>query len=304
MSLATRLILAYSGVILIWASSPMAIQWGALETGFDFAVMARMVIGTCCALIIIGLLHVSLPFHRRALASYAVAGLGQFLVMYGVYWAAQRIDSGLISVIFGISPLVTSLMASLWLGEQLFNPQRLLGMLLGLTGLGIIFGDNALLLDPSLLLGIGVLLLSVLLHAGSLVGLKYIADDSPPLATATGALLVATPLFLLAWWLGGGDWPTHYSWRGSLSILYLALFGSVLGFALYYFIIRHLASERVALILVITPLAALFVGWQFNGETLSTQVWIGGALISGGLLLHVRGGRTARTAPEARAAST
>ena len=55
MSLATRLILAYSGVILIWASSPMAIQWGALETGFDFAVMARMVIGTCCALIIIGL---------------------------------------------------------------------------------------------------------------------------------------------------------------------------------------------------------------------------------------------------------
>ncbi|MFC3608837.1 DMT family transporter [Stutzerimonas tarimensis] len=294
MSHATRLLFAYLGVTLIWATTPLAIQWGTLDTSFDFAAMSRMVIGMCCALLLIGLMRVPLPRHRRALASYTVAGLGQFLAMYGVYWAAQRIDSGLMSVIFGLSPLVTSLMASLWLGEKLLNLPRLLGMLLGLVGLGVIFGDGALLLEPGMLPGITVLLLGVLLHAASLVGLKYIADDSPPLATTTGALLVATPLFLLAWWLGGGTWPATYSWRGGLSILYLGVFGSVLGFALYYFIVRHMASERVALILVITPIAALFVGWQFNDEALPATAWIGGALISGGLLLHVRGSRAGR----------
>jgi len=288
---AAALALAYLSVMLIWATTPLAIQWGALDAGFTFAAGARMAIGMLCALLVLGLWRVSLPLHRRALLSYACAGIGQFATMLGVYWAAQRIDSGLMSVIFGLSPLVTSLLASLWLGEQLLNLPRLLGMLLGLGGLAVIFGDGALLLEPGALAGIAVLLVGVLLNAATLVGLKYIADDSPPLATTTGALLVATPLFLLAWWLDGAAWPAALSWRGGLSIAYLGVFGSVLGFAMYYFIVRHLASERVALILVITPVAALLVGRQFNGEALPAQVWLGAALISLGLMLQLCGSR-------------
>lgn len=288
----TLLVLAYAGVTLIWATTPLAIQWGALDAGFTFAAGARMAIGMLCALLVLGLWRVRLPLHRRALTSYACAGIGQFATMLGVYWAAQRIDSGLMSVIFGLSPLVTSLLASVWLGEQLLNLPRLLGMLLGLGGLAVIFGDGMLLLEPGALAGIAVLLLGVLLNAATLVGLKHIADDSPPLATTTGALLVATPLFLIAWWLDGASLPAELSWRGGLSIAYLGLFGSVLGFAMYYFILRHLASERVALILVITPLAALLVGRQFNDEALPAQVWLGGLLISLGLLLHLYGSRS------------
>lgn len=287
------LVIAYLGVTLIWATTPLAIQWGALDAGFTFAAGARMAIGMLCALLVLGLWRVRLPWHGRALASYGIAGVGQFATMLGVYWAAQRIDSGLMSVIFGLSPLVTSLLASLWLGEQALNLPRLLGMLLGLGGLAVIFGDGALLLAPGALAGIAVLLVGVLLNAATLVGLKFIADDSPPLATTTGALLVATPLFLLAWWADGAAWPVELSWRGGLSIAYLGVFGSVLGFALYYFIVRHLASERVALILVITPVAALLVGRQFNGEALPAQVWLGAALISLGLLLHLGGSRAA-----------
>ncbi|MCO6056905.1 DMT family transporter [Pseudomonas sp. MOB-449] len=286
--------LAYGLVVLIWATTPLAIQWGALDTGFTFAAATRMAIGLAFALLLSSLLGLRLPLHRRALQSYLCAGGGLFGAMLGVYWAAQRVDSGLMSVIFGLSPLVTSLLAAFWLGEALLSPLRLAGMLLGLAGLGIIFLDHG---QPQLgdgaPAGLGVLLLAVLINAASLVGLKRLGNQGPPLATTVGSLLVATPLFLLAWWLDGAALPAQLSWRGGLSILYLGLFGSVLGFALYYYILHRLDPTRVALILVITPLLSLLVGQAFNSERLPSQVWLGAVVIALGLLLDRRGSQGA-----------
>ena len=56
-----------------------------------------------------------------------------------VYWAAQYIPSGLISVVFGLSPIATGAMAALWLGERALTPVRLLGIGVGIGGLAIIF---------------------------------------------------------------------------------------------------------------------------------------------------------------------
>lgn len=290
--------LAYLGVVLIWATTPLAIQWGTLDTGFAFAAVTRMLIALVCCLLVLGLGGIHLPRHRRALLSYLVAGGGLFVAMLSVYWAAQRIDSGLMSVIFGLSPLVTSLLAAFWLEERLFSPTRLLGMTLGVVGLGIVFIDEGLQLAEGAPAGIAVLLFAVLVNAATLVGLKRIGDDSAPLATTAGSLLVAAPLFLLAWWLEGAAMPAQLSWRGSLSILYLALFGSVLGFALYYFIVRRMDAAQVALILVITPLLSLLVGEHFNGEQLPPQVWLGAVVIGLGLLLHQRGSQAAAAAAE------
>lgn len=289
MSHAFSLRLAYVLVVLIWASTPLAIQWGARDTGFAFAAMARMALGMFFALSVQVLWRLRLPLHRRAVLSYLCAGSGLFVSMFCVYWAAPRIDSGLMSVIFGLSPLLTSLLAALLLRERGLGLRSVLGMLLGLVGLALIFVDPHATSAGGGLAAIGVLAFAVLTHAASLVGLKWIADDSPPLATATGALLVATPLFLLAWWLAGGSLPHTLSLRGGLSIVYLGLFGSVLGFALYYYIVRYLSAARVALILVITPVLALLIGWLCNDEQLPSQVWLGATVICAGLLLHQRG---------------
>jgi drug/metabolite transporter (DMT)-like permease len=283
--------LAYVIVILIWATTPLAIRWGAVDTGFAFAAMARMVLGMLFALLLLALWRLPLPLHRRALLSYLCAGGGLFVSMLCVYWAAPRIDSGLMSVIFGLSPLVTSLLAALWLRERGLGLVSVAGMLLGLAGLALIFADRQMTTADGGLAAIGMLLCAVLSHAASLVGLKWIDDDSSPLATATGALLVAAPMFLLSWWLAGGSLPPALSLRGGLSILYLGLFGSVLGFALYYYIVRHLSSARVSLILVITPVLALLIGRLFNDERHPSQVWLGAAIIRLGLVLHQRGSR-------------
>ncbi len=65
---------------------------------------------------------------------------------------------------------------------------------------------------------------------------------------------------------------------------------SAFGFALYYYVIRHLEASRVASITLVTPVLALLLGHALNGEEITAGIWIGSGLIAGGLVLHQRVG--------------
>lgn len=277
---------AFLTVVAIWATTPLAIKWSAVGSGYAFAVMARMMIGVVLALALIALWRIGLPLHARARRSYLVAGLGLFGGMYCTYWGAQYINSGMVSVLFGLAPLITSLFAALWLGESALRPARIAGMLLGLAGLAVIFATGGTLDGTRTLAGMAALLVAVTIYSITLVWVKRIGDDSPPLATTAGSLLVATPLFTLMWWLTGGEVPMDAPPRALAAIVYLGVFGSVLGFALYYYVIKHAEAARVALITLVTPVLALMLGSVLNGEQVSVRVWIGTGLICLGLALH------------------
>jgi len=276
---------AYIAVILIWSTTPLAIQWSSLDAGFSFAVMARMLIGLALAVLLLLVWRIGLPLHRKARLSYLAGGLGMFGAMLCTYWGSRYISSGLVSVLFGLAPLVTSVLAAFLLGEKALAPFKLAGIGLGLIGLLVVFGAQPT-ASPQATQGVAALLTAVLIYSASLVWLKRIGDDSPPLATVTGTLVVAMPLFIAAWWLADGGIPAKIPLRGMLAIVYLGVFGSVLGFALYYFIIKHVEAGKVALITLITPVLALLLGAWLNGEWVPLRVWLGAACISLGLLLH------------------
>lgn len=277
---------AYLTVILIWSTTPLAIKWSAQGTGFAFAVASRMAIGLALAAVILALWRVGMPMHRRARSAYLAGGLGLFGAMTLTYWGAQYIHSGLVSVLFGLSPLVTGLLALVWLDEEAVTPGKLAGMLLGLAGLAVIFGDSAEMAGAHAVAGVAALLAAVTIYSGSLVWIKRIGDDSPPLATTAGTLAVSLPLFALVWWLTDGHVPAQVPPRAGAAIVYLGVFGSVLGFALYYYVIKHMETGKVALITLVTPVLALMLGSLLNGEAVSAQVWAGAALIGLGLSLH------------------
>lgn len=278
--------IAYFTIVAIWSTTPLAIQWSALGTGFAFAVMARMLIGATLALVLIVVWRIGFPLHRKARQSYLVGGLGMFGAMLSTYWGAQYIHSGLVSVLFGLTPLATSVLAVFWLGERALRPDKLIGMALGILGLALIFATGHEVSGHQAVLGIAALLLAVFLYSASLVGVKRIGDHSPPLATTAGTLLVALPLFILAWWLVDGQIPTDIAPRAGAAIIYLGIFGSVLGFALYYYVIKHMDAGKVSLITLITPVIALILGNVLNGEMIEARVWLGAGLITLGLGLH------------------
>jgi drug/metabolite transporter (DMT)-like permease len=277
---------AYVTVILIWSTTPLAIQWSAQGAGFAFAVLARMVIGLALALLILGLWRRAVPLHARARRSYLVGGLGLFGAMTLTYWGAQFIPSGLVSVLFGLSPLLTGLLAVVWLDEDALTPGKAVGMALGFAGLAIIFGGGHELGGARAVAGLAALLAAVAVYSTTLVWLKRIGDDSPPLATTAGTLAVSLPLFGLVWWLADGSLPAALPARAGAAIAYLAVFGSVLGFALYYYVIKHMEAGKVALITLVTPVLALLLGHWANGEAVTARAWIGTACIGLGLTLH------------------
>lgn len=281
---------AFLGVILIWSTTPLAIQWSSEGAGFLFGVAARMWLGALICVLFMALLRLPLPRHRAALHTYLAAGLGIFGAMSCVYWSAQFIPSGLISVLYGLTPMVTGVLASLWLGERAFSPARLLGMLAGLVGLAVIFGRDVGQQQLAVAGMLGVLA-SVVLHSLSSVWVKRIGADVPAFAVTGGGLLVAAPLFLMSWLLFDGRAPSALTPRAAYAILYLGLVGSVVGFVLFYYVLKRMAASRIALITLVTPVLALGLGHVLNGEALEAQVWLGAALILAGLGVHQWGDR-------------
>lgn len=273
---------AYIGVVLIWGTTPLAIKWSGVGVGYLFGVTGRMLIGLALALLVLHLMGLRLHWHRRARQTYLAAGLGIFLAMTSVYWSAQFIPSGWISVVFGLSPILTGLMAGFWLNEPGLTPPRILSLLVALAGLGLVF-DVGLQAGGETLLGLAGVLFSVACHSASAVWIKRLDAQLHGLNVTAGGLLVAVPLFLLSWFLQGETWPAVIDDRALGSIVYLGVVGSVLGFALYFYVLRHVETTRVALITLMTPVIALLAGHWLNAETVDIRVWSGALLIMLGL---------------------
>lgn len=283
---------AFIGVVLIWSTTPLAIKWSSMGAGFLFGVTSRMVIGLLLCVLILMLTGRRLRHDRVALQTYAAAGLGVWVTMMCVYWAALYIPSGLISVVFGITPVFTGLFAVILLGEHVFTRFKILGMIMGLAGLLLIFRYS---LDVGLAAGLGVIavFIGVLAQSASAVMVKRLRAGIAGIETTTGALLVSTPLFVLSWWLFDGIWPQQLEPRAIFSILYLALFGSVIGFIGYYYLINQWPANRVALIPLVTPVMALLIGYLFNAEKVGVTEMAGVALILAGLWAYEFAGRSA-----------
>lgn len=280
-----RITLAYISVILLWATTPLAIKWSGEGPGFLFGVTARMSIGTVCVLVVLALTRQGLPWHRKARLTYLGVALQIYGSMLAVYWAAQFIPSGWISVIFGLMPLMTALLAAVFLGERSLAPGKLLAYGLGIGGSAIMFG-SALQLGHDAVLGIIGVLVSALLQAFSAVWIKRIGAKLPALSQVGGGLLVALPAYLLTWGLADGHWPSVLTPVNLAAIIYLGVVATTLGFALYYYLLTHLPATRVALITLISPLLALMLGHLINHEPLTLKIATGTLLILSALITH------------------
>lgn len=286
---------AYASVILIWATTPLAIKWSSEGPGFLLGVTGRMVLGLLICLVLIRLLGLTLQWraHRKL---YVFSGLTIYGAMMSVYWAAQYVPSGLISVIYGLSPIITGVMAGLWLQEGRQTPIKLLGLVLGISGLAVIFADDVY-ITSHMIPGIVGVLLSTFIHCFGGVTVKRIGAKSHPLVTVCGGLLVAVPLYLLTCLIWVDLSSVLLPLRSLLAITYLGSIATVVGFAAYYYVLSQVSATKVALITLITPVLALLIGAFFNAEPVTMAIWIGTGMIIQGLSLYLWGDRILARVP-------
>ena len=280
-----RIPLTYISVILLWATTPLAIKWSGEGPGFLFGVTARMTIGAVCVLFVLVLMRQRLAWHHKARLTYLAVALQIYGSMLAVYWAAQYIPSGWISVIFGLTPLMTALLAAIFLGERSLTLGKLLAYSLGVSGLTIMFG-SALQLGYDAVLGISGVLVSAFFQSVSSVWIKRIAARLPALSQVAGGLLLALPVYLLTWGIADGQWPTELTPVSLTAIIYLGVIATTIGFVFYYYLLTHLPATKVALITLVSPLLALILGHLINHEPLTMKIVIGSLFILSALIMH------------------
>jgi len=269
--------IAYIAIILIWSTTPLAIQWSSEESPF-FSLAVRMVIGLVCCWVLLRVQGKKLSIAKQYWPTYLASGLSLFVGMSFVYLSAQYLPSGWISVLHGLIPIVTGVSAYLYLDESSLTKPKLVGMLLGFLGLGIISCLIAVIVA-----GASSVLIKRLNQQANLTGLQV----------NVGGLVIAVPLFILSWLIISEPLlPSSISLKAALSIAYLGMIATTVGFTLFYYLLKNIEATQVSLIALITPITALLLGSWLNNEPIVANVWLGAVLICGGLVCFEFGGKT------------
>lgn len=283
-------VVAYGVLVVIWSTTPLAIKWSAGDVSFAGGIFWRIFLSAILALIILRVRGESLWGYRNNVRFYTVAAIGIAPNFLLVYWSSLWISSGLISIIFSTTPFLMGILSYYMLGKQVFTIQRVIALCIAISGLLVVFADQFLVMGSNGAYGIIAMILSVVLFAVSGTWLQKIETNIPVLQKTTGGLCFSVPPLALVWWITDGRLPWPVSMQGGLSILYLAVFGSLLGFALYYFLLHRLSAYVVSTVGMISPVFALLLGSLFADELLTSRLLIGAGLVLLGVTLyHMRG---------------
>jgi len=278
-----KIIAATAAVYLIWGSTYLAILF-AIETIPPF-LMAGFRFAAAGAVLYIA---VRMAGAKRPSRIHwgTTAVIGALLISVGngaLVWAEQRVPTGLSSLLVATVPIWMVLLDWAWGRGRRPSRWVMAGITLGFTGLALLLGPERLQgigrIDP---VGAMVLILgSIAWAVGSLYSLRAALPDSRLLATAM-EMLMGGVLLLLGGWLTGEGMGFHLSavsLRSAVSLGYLILFGSLVGFTAYIFLLNATTPARASTYAYVNPVVAVFLGWLLAGEPVSIRTVLAAAVI-------------------------
>jgi drug/metabolite transporter (DMT)-like permease len=284
---------AYLAVCIIWGSTYLAISFAVktipplLMVGMRFTVAGSLLLGWCL------LRGERFPGARTLLQSAITGILLLFIGNGGVSWAEVNLASGLTAIIVAALPLWMVLFDKTHWKESFSNAKVILGLLLGFAG--VIFlvtagGDSVhfSLRNTTQLTALLILIVaSMSWAAGSIYskrnpvpGSTFIKVSLQMLSAGVG-LLLASAL--------AGDWTriswhtvSNSSWAG---LIYLVIFGSLVGYLSYIYVLDVWPAARVGTYAYVNPVVAVFLGGYIGSEPMSIWQFLGLAIILAGVML-------------------
>ncbi len=285
---------------LIWGTTWLFIKLGLEDLPPLTFAGIRFVIATAIVFALIAIRRIPLPNRARDWVLLAVTGVLSFTLNYGlVFWGEQYISSGLAALLQSTLPAFGLIIAHFYLPGERMTLLKILGVVLGVFGVGVIFSNQLQVAGSQALWGSAALVLSAFCAAYANVLVKAYGINLQPAVLAGGQMLFGLiPLLLIGIPLEGN--PLNYRWTpiAVLSLFYLAIVGTVVAFLLYYWLMHNMDVTKTMLIALVTPVTAVIVGMLVLKEEMHWRTLIGGAMIISGLALIVarRGkGTTTRT---------
>ena len=291
-----RLLAAFTAVYVIWGSTYLAIRF-AVETLPPLLMAGARF--TIAGLLLLAWSRFVQRAQRPSRSDWRTGLMSGALLLLGgngaVVWAETRVPSGIAALLVAVVPLWMVLLDWLRPGGRRPAAPVFVGLALGLVGLGLLVGPDALngegTVNPA-----GALVLM----AGSLswaVG-SLLIKRAPRATTGlngSGTQMLAGGLCLLAAGLALGELAqldlAHVTGRSLIGFLYLVTFGSLIGFTAYFYLLAHTTAAKAATYAYVNPVVAVILGWAILGQSVAPSQILGAFLVVGAIVALSTGRR-------------
>ncbi len=282
-----RLIAAFAAVYIIWGSTYLAIHF-AIETmppllmaGVRFLIAGALMYGVLRARGAVA------PTRANWKAAAIVGGLLLLVGNGALVWGEQYVPSGLAALLIATVPLWMVLLHWLARGPRPTG-QVAVGLGLGLVGILVLVGPSGLTTSSASLLAMVLILVgSLAWAAGSVYARNAPLPASPLMGTALEMLAGGAMLVIVGSLMG--EWSAldtaAISLRSLLAMGYLIIFGSLVAFSAYVWLIQVATPAQVATYAYVNPVVAVLLGWAFAGEALTRSMMVAAAIIVAAVVL-------------------
>lgn len=287
------LIAAFAAVYIFWGSTYLAIKY-AIETLPPFLMAGtRFVIAGGILLVIA---RFSKDYETPKAAHWKTSFIvGTLLLLFGnggVVFAEKYISSSLAALLVATEPFWVVLLSWLWLGKARPNIKTIAGLGLGFLGVYLLIGGQpAHATDAGssmqFLGAIAIILAAMAWATGSIYGLRAPVPKSAIQTSGMQMLSGGIVLFVVSF-LSGEMFRFDIAQVSSNSVfglIYLIIFGSLIGFTAYSWLLKNAQPSIVSTYAYINPVVAVFLGWMIANETFTTQMLIGAGIIVGSVAL-------------------
>jgi drug/metabolite transporter (DMT)-like permease len=283
--------LAFAAIYLIWGSTFLAIRFAVatippLYTAGTRHFIAGSILLSWC------LVKGYRPTWAQVRSSVVIGGFF-FLGGHGtLHWAEQRVPSGLAALLIAGEPIWVHLLTCAVERKWRMNAALLTGVLLGLTGVGALFGGGLLQSSKQAMLAAGVVVIGAISWSMGIVYSRRSHLTGKPVLLSAMSLLSGS-IMLLTVGTMTGEWrgfSIHaVSSRSWWALGYMIVFGSMVTFTAYNWLMEHYPPTLVATHTYVNPIVAVLLGWWLAGETVTPAIVLSGAVVIAAVMLVDRG---------------
>ncbi|HXW14262.1 MAG TPA: EamA family transporter [Terriglobia bacterium] len=278
-----KTLLAFAIIYFVWGSTYLAIRVGVREVPpFLLAAIRFLIAGLILYSWMIARGERSLS--GREWASASLLAIMFFVLDYGLlFWAEQRVPSGIAAVMMATIPVFMALAEIIILGTQKLTFRLALALLIGMGGVAILMSHSLNLGGaPIDTVGAVALIVASMSWAVSSV-LARLLPLPPSKVMSAGSQMLAGGVFLALTAAALGEFRNFHPWSVSreawLALLYLIVAGSIIAFTAYLWLIHHVSPTKVGTYAYVNPVVAVLVGYFLGGEALGLRTILGAAFV-------------------------
>ncbi len=281
-----KIIALYSLASLIWGSTWLVIRSGLNSLTPMIGAGYRFLLASLIIVIILKLSGTGIQKDKIAVRLYFYMAFFSFIIPFSlVYWGEQYVQSGLASVLFGAFPFFVAIFSFWAIPNEKIDSYKIYGIIAGFTGIIIIFSQSLEFENFNSFGGMAAIVLSAMFQATIAVSIKKYGQHLNPLSMNFVPMFIAGIVLLIIGYSIEDKSKINFDFNAIFSIVYLALFGSVVTFTSYYWLLKRVNIVIMSLMAFITPIVALILGWFIMDEGLSRRHFIGSILVLSGLLI-------------------